>query len=86
MNQEELESILGGAPRAAVQEFQKPGELTEEELMGVLAGGERQVMVEKQLENAGVFRQTSVDAEKQAMFQELEQQRQPEESSNTHSM
>lgn len=85
MNQEELESILGGAPRAAVQEFQKPGELSEEELIGVLAGGERQVMVEKQLENEGLFRPAAVEAEKDAMFQELEQQR-TETSSNTHSM
>lgn len=84
MEQEkEFEQYLGGAPKEAVEEFAKPGELSEEDLMGVLAGGaNRSVMVEAQLQNESVFRQSAVEKEKAAMFQELEQSQQ--ETTNTH--
>ena len=74
MEQErEFDQYLGGAPREAVQEFKKPGELSEDDLMDVLAGvSNRSVAVDMQLQNEDLFRRTAVDNEKAAMFQELD--------------
>ena len=87
MEQEkEFEQYLGGAPREVVQEFKKPGELSEDDLMNVLAGNpNREVVVEAQMQNEDLFRQSSVESEKAAMFQELGEQAQTE-SSNQHKM
>lgn len=80
MEQEkEFEQFLGGAPKEVVQEFKKPGELSEEELMGVLGGNiNREVAVESQMQNADLFRPSSVEMEKEAMLQELAAQQQEE--------
>lgn len=80
MEQEkEFEQFLGGAPKEVVQEFKKPGELSEEELMGVLGGNiNREVAVEAQMQNADLFRPSSVEMEKEAMLQELAAQQQEE--------
>lgn len=88
MEQErEFDQYLGGAPREAVQEFKKPGELSEEELMNVLAGvSNRSVAVDMQMQSEDIFRRTAVENEKAAMFQELEQQSQQQETSNQHKM
>jgi hypothetical protein len=88
MEQErEFDQYLGGAPREAVQEFKKPGELSEDDLMDVLAGvSNRSVAVDMQLQNEDLFRRTAVDNEKAAMFQELDQQSQKQEISNQHRM
>ena len=88
MEQErEFDQYLGGAPREAVQEFKKLGELSEDDLMDVLAGvSNRSVAVDMQLQNEDLFRRTAVDNEKAAMFQELDQQSQKQEISNQHRM
>ena len=84
--EQEFEQYLGGAPREAVEEFKKPGELSEDELMNVLAGNpNREVVVEAQMQNEDLFRKSSVESEKAAMFQELGEQAQAE-SSNQHKM
>lgn len=86
MEQEkEFEQFLGGAPKEAVQEFAKPGELSEDELMNVLAGGpNREVVVASQMQNEALFRQSAVEGEKAAMFQELDEQ--SEEKPIKHTM
>lgn len=88
MEQEkEFEQFLGGAPKEIVKEFKKPGELSEDDLMTVLAGvPDRSVSVDMQLQNEEVFRRSAVDNEKAAMFQELEQKTQSQESTNQHRM
>jgi hypothetical protein len=54
--------------------------------MNVLAGNpNREVVVEAQMQNEDLFRQSSVESEKAAMFQELGDQSQTE-SSNQHKM
>lgn len=84
--EKEFEQFLGGAPKEVVQEFKKPGELSEEELMGVLAGNpNREVAVDTQLQNEGLFRTSAVESEKAAMFRELEVHEQSEQT-NKHTM
>jgi hypothetical protein len=73
MDERELENIYGGQHPDAVQEFLKPGELTVEDLDNVIMHPNRQAAVEKQLENEGLFREKSAEAE--MMFQELYQQK-----------
>ena len=74
MNQEnEFDNVLAGVPKEAVREFLKPGELSEAELTGVMAGPERAAIVEEELKNEGVFRASSVEQEKAMMFDELAQ-------------
>lgn len=88
MEQEkEFEQFLGGAPREAVQEFKKPGELSEDDLMDVLAGvSNRSVAVDMQMQNEDLFRRSAVDNEKAAMFQELEQQSHQQDQTNQRRM
>lgn len=88
MKQEkEFEQFLGGAPKEMVKEFAKPGELSEDELMDVLAGvPDRNVSADMQLQNEDVFRRSVVDNEKAAMFQELDQQSQVVEEANKHTL
>ena len=85
MEERELDQILGGAPREVVEEFPKPGELSEDDLMNVLAGGpNREVMVNAQLQHEELFRPTAVENEMNAMLQELGQQEQVQ--TNQHKM
>ena len=88
MEQEkEFEQFLVGAPREAVQEFKKPGELSEDDLMDVLAGvSNRSVAVDMQMQNEDLFRRSAVDNEKAAMFQELEQQSHQQDQTNQRRM
>ena len=88
MEQEkEFEQFLGGAPREAVQEFKKQGELSEDDLMDVLAGvSNRSVAVDVQMQNEDLFRRSAVDNEKAAMFQELEQQSHQQDQTNQRRM
>ncbi len=55
--------------------------------MDVLAGvSNRSVAVDMQMQSEDIFRRTAVENEKTAMFQELEQQSQQQETSNQHKM
>lgn len=85
-NEKQAEAFYGGAPREAVQEFPKPGELSEEELMGVMAGPNREAIVEKQFQNEENFRKTAVEREKAAMFAELEKSQAKSSNSSSHTM
>ncbi len=82
LNDNELENVLGGANPAVIQEQLKEnktladGELSEDELEGVYAGPNREAMVDKALENPGVFRERSLEdiqREKEALIQQREE-------------
>lgn len=90
MEQEkEFEKYLGGAPKDVVEEFPKVGELSEEDLNFGMAGYKNTATAAdyqfNHLQREEVFRESSVTAEKERMFAELEQAGQ-QEISNTHSM
>ena len=72
MEYKEFDDIYGGQHPDAVQEFPIPGQLTEEELMGVISFPERDVAVDYQFQQEENFRPKSVEKEKEAMFTELE--------------
>lgn len=90
MEQEkEFEQYLGGAPKEAVKEFPKVGELSESDLDFPAAGYTSTTAASdhqfNQLQREGVFREQSVADEKARMFAELEQAEQ-QETTNTHTM
>lgn len=81
-NEEEASKYLGGAPETVVTKFQKPGELSEYDLDGVMAGPNRVAIVEKELSSNNLYRDSSIQREKDAMFAELDAKEHP---SNTNS-
>lgn len=72
MNEKDLSGIYGGQHPDAVQEFLKPGELTEDDLENVIMHPNRQASVEKQMEHKELFSEAAIETE--MMFQELYQQ------------
>lgn len=90
MEQEkDFEQYLGGAPKAAVKEFPKVGELSEDDLDFPMAGYTSTTVASdyqfNDLQKESVFREQSVADEKTRMFAELDQTAQ-QETSNTHTM
>lgn len=82
--EKEFEQYLGGAPQAAVKEFEKPkdmmqpDQLSEEELMGVVSGINYGTAYEFQKDRNDLFSEQVLERESEfaSMFKELEQNEQ----------
>lgn len=84
LNERELEKYLGGAPKEAVVEFPKveemeTGELSEDDLMNVLAGLDYGVAVEEQLDRHNIFSEEVLTREKETAMM-LGELKQPEQN------
>ena len=86
--EKDFEQYLGGAPKEAIKEFPKVGELSADDLDFPMAGYPSTTAASthqfNQLQKETIFRESSVNDEKARMFEELESSKQ--ETQKPHTM